>query len=219
MCAQGLGVSLSAVLMIALVNNFGVDTTAAFGAAMQLWNYIQIPAYAVAMAVSAMAAQNVGARKWDRVDAIARTGVVFAVVITGSIALLIEIVNTHAFQIFLPEGSDALRIATHLYRIVTWSYVFVGVWIVLFSVVRATGAVMVPLLVLTVSMLGVRFPLAEALIRRYQVDAVWWSFPISSALSAALAVVYYMYGSWRSAQMAGGPREPVIAPSPEGQER
>ena len=215
MCGQILVVSLSAVLMISLVNNFGVDTTAAFGAALQLWNYIQMPTFAVGMAASAMAAQNVGAGKWDRVNAIARVGVVFSVVITGSMVLLIEVLDTHAFQIFLPAGSAALQLATQLNRIVTWSYIFFGVSMVLFGVVRATGAVMAPLLVLMVSMLGVRFPLANALISRYHVDGIWWSFPISSALAAALAILYYKYGNWRSARMAGGPRQPVVAPSPE----
>ena len=216
MCAQMLVVSLSAVLMIALVNNFGVDTTAAFGAALQLWNYIQMPTFAVGMAVSSMAAQNVGAQKWDRVNAIARVGVTFSVVITGSIVLLIELLDTWAFQIFLPSGSGALQIATHLNHIVTWSYIFFGVSMVLFGVVRATGAVMAPLFVLTIALLVVRFPLAEMLINRYQTDAVWWSFPISSALAAVLAILYYKYGGWRSARMAGGPRQGVIAPSPEG---
>lgn len=216
MCAQIMVVSLSAVLMIALVNNFGVDMTAAFGAALQLWNYIQMPTFAVGMAVSAMAAQNVGARKWDRVNAIARAGVIFSIVITGSAVLLIEITDTHAFQIFLPAGSAALGLATHLNRIVTWSFIFFGISMVLFGVVRATGAVMAPLFVLTISLLGVRFPLAEALISRYHADAIWWSFPISSALASALAILYYKYGAWRSAQMAGGPHQPVVAPSPEG---
>ena len=55
---------------------------------------------------------------------------------------------------------------------------------------------------LTVALLGVRFPFAEALLTRYQVDAVWWSFPVSSLLAAALAVLYYRYGDWRHAQMA-----------------
>jgi putative MATE family efflux protein len=216
MCAQMLVVSLSAVLMIALVNNFGVDTGAAYGAAMQLWNYIMMPTFAVGMAVSAMAAQNVGAQKWDRVNAIARVGVAFSVMITGSIVLLIELLDTHAFQIFLPTGSVALQIATHLNHVVTWSYIFFGVSMVLFGVVRATGAVMAPLAVLAVSMLGVRFPLAELLIGRYQIDAIWWSFPISSALAAVLAVLYYKYGNWRSARMVGGPRQGMVAPSPEG---
>jgi len=57
MSAQMLVLSLSGVLMITLVNRFGVDTTAAFGAALQIWNYIQMPAFAVGMAVSAMTAQ------------------------------------------------------------------------------------------------------------------------------------------------------------------
>ena len=54
MSAQMLVMSLSGVLMITLVNRFGVDTTAAFGAALQIWNYIQMPAFAVGMALSAM---------------------------------------------------------------------------------------------------------------------------------------------------------------------
>ena len=216
MSAQMLVVSLSAVFMLSLVNNFGVDTTAAFGAALQLWNYIQMPTFAVGMAVSAMAAQNVGAQKWDRVNAIARVGITFSVAITSAMVLLIELLDTRAFQIFLPPGSVALQIATHLNHIVTWSYVFFGVTMILFGVVRATGAVMAPLLVLTLALLFVRIPLAAMLSSRYQIDAIWWSFPISSALAAVLAVIYYRYGGWRSARMAGGPRQGVIAPSPEG---
>jgi len=47
----------------------------------------------------------------------------------------------------------------------------------------------------------VRFPLAEMFLDRYQVDAVWWSFLVSSALSALLAGLYYRFGGWRSAHM------------------
>ena len=212
---QMLVVSLSAVLMITLVNNFGVDTAAAFGAALQLWNYIQMPAFAVGMGVSAMAAQNVGARKWDRVNAVARVGVLYSMILTGSMVLIIELLDTHAFELFLPSGSEALKVAAHLNHIVTWSYVFFGVTMVLFGVVRATGAVMAPLFILTVALLLVRFPLAELLTSRFQVDAIWWSFPISSALAATLAVLYYKFGGWRTARMAGGPTR-VVTPELEG---
>ncbi len=50
-------------------------------------------------------------------------------------------------------------------------------------------------------MLAVRFPLAEIFLDKYQVDAIWWSFPVSSVLSAILALLYYKYGGWRSADM------------------
>ena len=202
MSAQMLVMSLSGVLMITLVNRFGVDTTAAFGAALQIWNYILMPAFAVGMAVSAMTAQNVGAGKWHRVTAIARVGVLYSVLLTGSVVLAIELLNIWVFGLFLPSESSALAIASHMNRIVTPSFIFFGISLTLFGVVRATGAVMAPLIILTVALLGVRFPFAEALLTRYQVDAVWWSFPVSSLLAAALAVLYYRYGDWRHAQMA-----------------
>jgi putative MATE family efflux protein len=209
MSAQMLVISLSAVLMITLVNRFGVDTTAAFGAALQLWNYIQMPAFAVSMAVSAMTAQNVGAGKWHRVTRIARVGVLYSVLLTGSVVLAIEGLDTRIFALFLPAGSNALAIASHMNRIVTGSFMFFGVSVTLFGVVRATGAVMAPLIVLTISLLAVRFPVAELFLDRYQVDAVWWSFPLSSVLSSILALLYYKYGGWRSARMLStGPAAP-----------
>jgi Na+-driven multidrug efflux pump len=201
MSAQMLVMSLSGVLMITLVNRFGVDTTAAFGAALQLWNYIQMPAFAVAMAMSAMTAQNVGAGKWSRVSSIARVGVLYNVVLTGAIALAMELLDAPLFALFLPEGSAARLIASHLNRVVTGSFVFFGVAVALFGVVRATGAVIAPLVILTITLLAVRFPVAEFFLGSYGVDAVWWSFPVSSGLSALLAVLYYRYGGWRGAHM------------------
>jgi Na+-driven multidrug efflux pump len=57
-------ISSSALVMISLVNEYGSQTTAACGAASQLWTYIQMPSLAVGAAVSSVAAQNVGAQRW-----------------------------------------------------------------------------------------------------------------------------------------------------------
>ncbi len=208
MSAQMLVLSLSGVLMISIVNRFGVDTAAAFGASLQLWNYIQMPAYAVGMSVSAMAAQNVGARKWDRVASIARVGVVYALLLTGSIVLLLELFASHAYALFLPAGSAAMEASTHINRIATPSFIFFGITLVLFGVVRATGAVIAPLIMLTVSLLAVRVPLAEGFIDRWGADSVWWSFPISSAFASLLAVAYYKLGGWKSAHMQSAAARP-----------
>ena len=78
---------------------------------------------------------------------------------------------------------------------------FFAIAMVLFATVRSTGAVMLPLAIMTVSLLLVRFPLADALFSRYQADAIWWSFPISSALAAVLGLLYYRFGNWRAARM------------------
>lgn len=208
MSAQMLVLSTSGVLMISLVNRFGVQTTAAFGATLQLWNYIQMPAFAVGMGVSAMAAQNVGARKWDRVNSIARIGVLYSVLLTGAVICLLQILDQRVYALFLPGGSEAMLIASHINHVATWSWVFFGVSLVLFGVVRATGAVIAPLVCLTLSLLVVRIPLAGMFQSRWHADSIWWSFPVSSALSAILALLYYRFGGWRTAHM--------MTPSPEG---
>ncbi len=83
-------------------------------------------------------------------------------------------------------------------NIVTWSFVFFGISMVLFGVVRANGAVLAPLIVLAISLLGIRFPMALALLGRLHADAIWWSFPASSFLAVVLAMAYYKWGKWRN---------------------
>jgi putative MATE family efflux protein len=194
-------ISVSGVLMITLVNRFGVNTTAAFGACYQVWNYVQMSAFALGMAVSAVAAQNVGAQQWTRVAATARTGVLYNFLLTGSLVLLVEIFGRPALSLFLPPGSPALPLAMHANRIVAFTFVFFGISTVLFGVVRATGAVVAPLVLLTLTLLVLRFSLAYAFVDRWHIDAVWWSFPLSGAALATCALAYYKFGGWRTARM------------------
>jgi putative MATE family efflux protein len=194
-------ISFSGILMITLVNRYGVHSTAAFGAAFQVWTYIQMPAFAIGMAVSSMAAQNVGAQKWERVNAVARAGVLFSFAVTGSLVLVVELLGPWVLGAFLPADSEALALAEHLNRIAAWSFVPLGISMVLFGVVRATGAVLPPLVILAVSLLGVRYPLAVTLLDRFQADAIWWSFPISGLVAVVLSVLYYKYGGWRASRM------------------
>lgn len=194
-------VSVSALLMLGLINQFGSHTTAAFAACMQVWSYVQMPAFAMGAAVSSMAAQNVGAGRWDRVSRIARAGVAFQTFVTAVSVVAITAFAQPLLGIFLPAGSPALATAVHLNLIATWSFILFGVTMVLFGVVRSTGAVVVPLVILAVTLWGLRFPAAASLMGRYGEDAIWWSFPASSLFSMLLAIAYYKRGGWRHARM------------------
>ncbi|WP_161830713.1 MATE family efflux transporter [Steroidobacter agaridevorans] len=198
MAAQALVVSSSAVLMIVLVNRFGVETTAAYGASLQLWTYIQLPALAIAVAVSSMTAQSVGAQNWERVHMAARVGVIYCTLATGVAVLAVYAADGFAYRLFLPQDSPALLIASQLNRVIMWSLVLLMVAVVLFGVMRATGVVIAPLFIHSLSLFVVRFPLALLLLDRWQADAIWWSFSISCTLDFVLATLYYRYGGWRT---------------------
>jgi putative MATE family efflux protein len=204
-------ISANAVAMITLVNRFGSDTTAAYGAAWQLWNYVQMPAFALGAAVSSMAAQNVGAGRWDRVTRTARTGVLFVFLTTGSIVLLLIAVDEYALRLFLPAG-PAVEVARHVNLIVAPAFVLFGISMVLFGVVRSTGAVVAPVVVLFFALWIVRLPFANLLLPRLGVDAIWWSFPLAALVSVSLAIAYYRLGGWRRARLSPAlPAAPAAA--------
>lgn len=75
MGAQMLVMAGAGLVVIGIVNREGLLTAAAYGAAMQLFTYIQMPAMAIGGAVSAMAAQFIGARKWDSLGHVTKSGI------------------------------------------------------------------------------------------------------------------------------------------------
>jgi putative MATE family efflux protein len=194
-------VSSSMIALTSLVNRFGSQETAAFNAAMQLWNYIQMPALAIGAAVSSMAAQNVGAGNWDRVGKVATTGVAFNWLIGGILISLCYLLNRHALGLFLPTHGAAIDISVHLNQVIMWSFILFGTSMVLFGVVRATGAVMAPLIMLMISLWFVRVPFAYIMLNRWHADAIWWSFPLASVVSVLLSIGYYRFGGWRKIRM------------------
>jgi putative MATE family efflux protein len=195
-------VSISALVMMAMINGYGAATAAAYGVAFQLWVYLQMPAMAIGAGVSSFAAQNVGAQRWDRVDATARAGITINLALTGALVVALYLLDPFIVPAFLPGEPDAIAAAEHINNIGAWAFVAFGVTFVLFGVVRATGAVTPPLLILIVSLFGVRIGFASVFQPLLGADAIWWSFPASMMTSMLLAMAYYRWGGWRRSRMA-----------------
>jgi putative MATE family efflux protein len=204
---QMIVISSSALALVGLVNREGVETSAAFGVAMQLWTYLQMPAMALGAAVSAMAAQNIGAGKWERVGAITRSGILFHFVITGMLVIVLALADRPALALFLGEGSPALPIARHIQLLGTWSFLLFGVTLVLFGTMRANGYVIAPLIVLAIGLFPVRFGWTLGAYPWLGADAIWLSFPVSSLANLLMAWLIYRRGGWRKASIAGDPAQ------------
>ncbi|MFC3071433.1 MATE family efflux transporter [Phenylobacterium soli] len=198
---QMIVISLAAVTMMSLVNLYGVHTSAAYGAAAQLWTYVQMPSMALGAAVSSMAAQNVGAGRIDRVEKVAHTGVLYAFLMTAAPVLVIYLTEGLVLRVFLPGSSPSLPIAVHINSFVLWGFIAFGMAFIFSGVVRATGAVWPPLLAMVISLWVVRIPFANLLMPAMGADAVWLSFPIGSLTTLVLAAGYYRWGGWRKARM------------------
>jgi putative MATE family efflux protein len=193
----------SALAMIGLVNREGVDTAAAFGVMNQLWSYVQMPAVAVGSAASAMAAQNIGAGKWDRVGKVAWAGIGINVAMTAVILLAITLFDRALLGLFLPADSNAIPIAIHINHVIGWSYLLMGVSMVVTFIVRANGAMMAPLFILIISGVLVRFSVGFGLHDAYGADAIWWAFIATGVTSFLLSLAYYWHGGWKKKSLLG----------------
>jgi putative MATE family efflux protein len=207
MGAQMLVMSTAGLTMIGLVNRLGVDTAAAYAVSQQLWTYIQMPAMAIGVAVSSMAAQNIGAGKWERVGAITRAGLIYNTTVTLVVIVAIILFDRPVMALFVGSDSPAIPIARHIQLISSWTFVMFGATMVLFSTIRANGSTIPPLVILAITLFPIRFGFALVAQRWIGSDALWVAFPVGAAFSFAFAALYYRYGGWRRTML-------VVPPEP-----
>lgn len=197
MSLQMLVMSSASMIMVSLVNREGVNIAAAYNVSQQLWTYVQMPAMAVGAAVSAMAAQNIGAGLWNRVNKITEVGGIITVVFTGVLIGLLFLFDRSVMAVFLGPESAAIADARHIQLLASWSFIFFGVSMVIYSTMRANGVVIVPLILLFVSLYPVRLGFYYFAYPYLRADAIWLSFPVGAFFGLILALLYYCFGHWR----------------------
>ena len=197
MGAQMLLISSAGIVVIGLVNREGLLVAAAYGASLQLWTYLQMPAMAIGAAASAMAAQAIGAGLPDRLDRITRAGVTANLAMTGVLCALLLTFDRAALVLFLGPESPAVPLARHIQLLASWSFILFGMTIVFFGTMRAGGVVLAPLVILGIAMFPARLGFYYGLRDTLGQDALWLCFPFGSLVAVALAWLAYRRPGWR----------------------
>ena len=182
--------SLAGLVVMSLVNGFGSNATAAFGAVNQINSFAQFPLISVAITSSILAAQAIGADKSERLPAITRTAMAINFAIGGATALLGTVFARPLLGMFITDA-EVLHVAVELLYIVLWSGLLFGAFASLAALMRASGDVLVPT-VITISVLAVlELPLAWLLSQRFGLIGIWMAFPLSYAITLGLQTWYY----------------------------
>lgn len=188
-------VSLAEIAVITLVNRFGSDATAAYGAVNQIASYVQFPAISIGIASSIFGAQSIGAKRFDRLRAITRAGVSLNWIIGAVLIGLVYAFNQAILRLFITDPS-VVAVAHELLSITLWSYVIFGTSSVLSGIMRSSGTVLWPTLLGVVAIWGVELPVAYALAPRMGLAGVWVAYPVAFVFGLLFQATYY-YGFWR----------------------
>ncbi|WP_202370812.1 MATE family efflux transporter [Pseudomonas sp. MWU318] len=187
---QMIVLSLSELVILALVNQHGSQATAAYGAVTQIVNYVQFPALSIAITASILGAQAIGAGQLQRLGAILRTGLLINVCLTGGLIVLGYLLSHWLLGLFLTEDSTR-AMAEHLLHIMLWSLLVFGFQAIIGGIMRASGTVLVPVVIAIVCVVGVQLPAAYWLDGQYGLQGVWMAFPVAYLGMLVLQTLYY----------------------------
>ena len=99
--------AIAELVLLGLVNGFGSDATAAYGAVNQIMGYAQFTAMSISISVSILGAQAIGGGHAGRLDAIVRTGLLLNLVLTGGLVALIYLFPRAVLGIFITDSRRA----------------------------------------------------------------------------------------------------------------
>jgi len=201
---QQLAVSGAMLVVTFLINQFGTDVTAAFGAASRLDQFAFMPAMSIGLAVSALVGQNLGARKLDRVRSTVYWSVLLGIGITSLVSLVAILWPTLLLVLFTDEPAVLAEGSRYL-RIMGWAYIPFALMFILSGVMRGAGDTVPAMVVTLLSLWGFRVPLAAYLSRSFGSTGIWLGIAISAFIGMLLQWGYYMTGRWQRRRLPSVP--------------
>jgi len=187
---QMIVIALAEIALLSLVNSYGSEATAAYGAVNQVVAYVQFPAISIAITASILGAQAIGAGRTDQLGAIARTGLLMNLVLTGSLVVLGYLFSRRLMGFFI-TSAPVIDIAQTLLHIMLWGTVIFGMASVLSGIMRASGSVLVPTAISIFCIAAVEVPVAYVMSHRIGLDGVWVAYPVAFIAMLALQTAYY----------------------------
>lgn len=191
--------SISAIVIVGIVNRFGSDATAAYGAVNQVLSYVQFPAMSIAIAASIFAAQAIGARRMEDVERVTFTAAVINLISTGLLVLIAYLFSEHLVGLFITDPR-VVDLTQQLLHIVLWSCIVFGWGSIFSAVMRASGDVWVPMALSLAAIALVEIPSALILSQVYGLEGVWIGYCLSFSALLILQAIYY-FGFWRKKEI------------------
>lgn len=182
--------ALAEMVLLRLVNRYGSDATAAYGAVNQVLVYVQFPAMSVAIATSILSSQAIGAGRTASLPGILRTGMLFNLALTGMLVVLAYLFSRSIVSLFLTTDG-VIGLTQSLLHIVLWSVVAYGAAGILSGQMRASGDVLVPTSLSALAIVLVEVPVAWIGSHMMGIDGVWIAYPVTFVAMLLFQGLYY----------------------------
>lgn len=184
--------SISGIVIIGLVNHYGAQATAAYGAINQVLSYVQFPAMSIAIAGSIFAAQAIGAGKDEALNCVTRTALMMNLAFTGVLIVLAYIFSRHLMALFITDAS-VIELGQQLLHIVLWSILLFGAGSIFAGIMRASGTVLLPMLISVGCIVLIELPCAVLFSHWYGLKGIWFAYALAFSMMCIIQTAFYQF--------------------------
>jgi putative MATE family efflux protein len=202
---RGLGL----LVMSFLVASFGTLTIAAYGVGSNVLQVVMIPAMGLSMAISTLVGQNMGAGNPERASRIAVQGTLIGFIALSAIGVVTYFFAEHIVAFFIPEDPAVIAEGAGFIRVMCLAWGGISVQACIVSTFRASGNMLIAMVIAMVSQWLIQFPLAYVLSKHTVLEAqgIWWSFPVANVAVSVISICWFAHGGWKKTRLTEEAKE------------
>ena len=195
-------VSFSMLMMQGLVNSYGSTFIAGYTAATKIDTLAMMPNMNFSNALSSYTAQNIGAKKPERVREGYKANLFMVVIFSVIITAIIFLFGPNLLNLFMDSNTDLAAINYGMKYMTTVStfYILMGIMFSSNGLLRGAGD-MKAFMASSMSNLFSRVIMAYLLAHFIGEEAIWWSIPIGWAMGAVISYGRYRSGKWEHSKV------------------
>ncbi len=199
---QSLVLQFAGLYIIGLINPFGVEASAGAGVATKVENLTFMPHLAVAGAISAMVAQNMGAQKTDRAGSVYRNGLLINILYTIILELLFQGCPEFIIGLF-DTTPEVVRVGALFLRWIGLAMFFGAITQCGNALANGVGFSLFSMFNSGTSMFCCRIILSSILVLVFGcgLTAIFMCVGISTIPPAVVGTIFYLRGRWKTRRL------------------
>lgn len=204
-------ISVGNIIIQGVINGYGTAVMAGYSGAVKLHNLVITSLTTLANGISNFTAQNLGAKKPDRVRSGLWAGLKMVWIICIPIVLLYTVAGKWLLLIFLNDRSgDAMATGQLFLYVVSPFYFVVAAKLVADGVLRGSG-LMIKFMIATFTDLVLRVVLAVVFSPIWGTTGIWIAWPIGWCVATALSFLFTFTGKSGAVMRNGTKVRPLSA--------
>ncbi len=194
-------ISIGNIVIQSIINSFGAGVIAGYAAAIKLNNLVITSFSTLGNGMSNFTAQNIGAKKMDRIKSGCRGGLIMVYTLYIPIVIIYLLFSRYLVSLFMNNTTGlAMNTGIQFLKIVSPFYFVVATKLIVDGILRGASAMKL-FMVSTFTDLVLRVILAGVFSKSMGVIGIWCAWPIGWIIAAIISVVFYMKGSWKKPYM------------------